>query len=166
MHARFEERIEEGLKTIAASAKKRQTVAKIAERVGRLLGKNTAPQGFSKFKCVRVGRGARITWEKVETWRAWAQLSEGAYVLRSNVSDWTHEEIWHAYIQLTWRRRRSAFRKLICRFVLSGTRKKIASLAHILVCFLAYVLWKLLGQSCAKAGLGDEPVGKCAGRTR
>ena len=76
--ARFEERIEEGLKTIAASyAKKRQTVAKIAERVGRLLGKNTAPQGFSKFKCVRVGRGARITWEKVETWRAWAQLSEG-----------------------------------------------------------------------------------------
>ena len=30
-------------------------------------------------------------------------------------------------------------------------------LAHILVCFLAYVLWKMLGQLCRKAGLGDEP---------
>ena len=31
------------------------------------------------------------------------------------------------------------------------------SLAHILVCFLAYVLWKTLAQLCRDAGLGDEP---------
>lgn len=30
-------------------------------------------------------------------------------------------------------------------------------LAHILVCFLAFVLWKLLGQLCQRAGLGNEP---------
>jgi hypothetical protein len=29
--------------------------------------------------------------------------------------------------------------------------------AHILVCFLGYVLWKTLGRMCAEAGLGDEP---------
>jgi hypothetical protein len=29
--------------------------------------------------------------------------------------------------------------------------------AHILVCFLAFVLWKTLGRLCGKAGLGDEP---------
>ena len=29
--------------------------------------------------------------------------------------------------------------------------------AHIPVCFLAYVLWKTLGQKCRRAGLGDEP---------
>jgi hypothetical protein len=29
--------------------------------------------------------------------------------------------------------------------------------AHILVCFVAYVIWKALGQLCEKAGLGDEP---------
>ena len=29
--------------------------------------------------------------------------------------------------------------------------------AHILVCFLAYVLWKMLGQMCKRSGLGDEP---------
>ena len=30
-------------------------------------------------------------------------------------------------------------------------------LAHILVCFLAYVLWKTLRQMVQAAGLGDEP---------
>ena len=29
--------------------------------------------------------------------------------------------------------------------------------AHILVCFLAYVLWKTLEAQCRQAGLGDEP---------
>jgi hypothetical protein len=28
--------------------------------------------------------------------------------------------------------------------------------AHILVCFLTYVLWKMLGQLCRQSGLGDE----------
>lgn len=27
---------------------------------------------------------------------------------------------------------------------------------HILVCFPAYVLWKMLGQMCRRAGLGNE----------
>ena len=29
--------------------------------------------------------------------------------------------------------------------------------AHILGCFLAFVVWKTLGQMCRLAGLGDEP---------
>jgi hypothetical protein len=29
--------------------------------------------------------------------------------------------------------------------------------AHLLVCFLAFVLWKTLSHLCARAGLGDEP---------
>jgi len=29
--------------------------------------------------------------------------------------------------------------------------------SHILVCFLAYVLWKTLGRLCRHAGMGDEP---------
>jgi hypothetical protein len=29
--------------------------------------------------------------------------------------------------------------------------------AHVLVCFLAYVLWKTLSQMCKSAGLGEEP---------
>ena len=36
-------------------------------------------------------------------------------------------------------------------------QKEDRVLAHILVCFLAYVLWKTLAQLCRRAGLGDEP---------
>lgn len=36
-------------------------------------------------------------------------------------------------------------------------QKKERVQAHILVCFLAYVLWKTLAMLCKAAGLGDEP---------
>ena len=36
-------------------------------------------------------------------------------------------------------------------------QKEERVLAHIFVCFLAYVLWKTLGQMCEQAGLGSEP---------
>jgi hypothetical protein len=36
-------------------------------------------------------------------------------------------------------------------------QKKERVQAHVLVCFLAYVLWKTLEQMCQAAGLGDEP---------
>ena len=36
-------------------------------------------------------------------------------------------------------------------------QKKERVHAHILVCFLAYVLWKTLARQCSASGLGDEP---------
>lgn len=36
-------------------------------------------------------------------------------------------------------------------------QKEDRVLVHILVCFLAYVLWKTLAQRCQRAGLGHEP---------
>jgi transposase len=36
-------------------------------------------------------------------------------------------------------------------------QKKERVLAHIPVCFLAYVLWKTLAQWMRRAGLGDAP---------
>jgi transposase len=159
MHGRFEKRIEEGLAKIATGCvKRRQPVAVIERRVGRLLGQNTRAAGLFDVQ-VRADRSgkAQITWKKVETWRAWAQLSEGSYVLRSNVRDWSDEDLWRAYIQLT--EAEAAFRiqksDLSIRPVWHHQEDRVR--AHILVCFLAYVLWKFLGQLCQKSGLGDEP---------
>jgi hypothetical protein len=126
--------------------------------VGRLLGQNTRAAGlFDVQVCADRNGKAQITWKKVETWRAWAQLSEGSYVLRSNVRDWSDEDLWRAYIQLT--EAEAAFRiqksDLSIRPVWHHKEDRVR--AHILVCFLAYVLWKFLGQLCQKAGLGDEP---------
>jgi len=158
MHARFEKRIEEGLTKIAAScAKRRQEVAPIERRVGRLLGQNTRAARLFDVQIRAAENGAaQITWKKVESWRNWAQLSEGAYVLRSNVSDWTDQELWRAYIQLTEAEAAFCIQKSDLSLRPVWHQKEDRVLAHILVCFLAYVLWKFLGQLCKKAGLGDE----------
>ena len=79
------------------------------------------------------------------------------YLLRTNVADWSDAELWKAYIQLT--EAESAFRihksDLSIRPIWHTKEERV--LAHIFVFFLAYVLWKTLGQLCDKAGLGSEP---------
>jgi hypothetical protein len=126
--------------------------------LGKLLGRNSRAAGLFKTDVLEDAHGrARVVWEKVESWRDWAQLSEGCYLLRSNVTDWTGEVLWKAYIQLT--EAESAFRihKSDLNIRPIWHQKEARVLAHILVCFLAFVLWKTLGQLCKQAGLGDEP---------
>jgi len=159
IHERFEKRIEEGLKLITESCRKRrQKPVDVARRIGKLLGRNTRAEGlFNVDVRTREDGGAEIVWSKVEAWREWSKLSEGCYLLRSNIMDWSAEDLWKAYIQLT--QAEAAFRihkqDLSIRPVWHQKKERVQ--AHILVCFLAYVLWKTLGQLCRKAGLGDEP---------
>jgi transposase len=158
MHARFEKRIETGLeKTAQACRKCKRKPAVIERRIGRLLGQNSRAAGCFKVE-VRDKEGrAQVVWSKVEAWREWSDLSEGCYLLRSNITDWTASELWETYIQLT--EAEAAFRihksDLSIRPIWHQKPERVQ--AHILVCFLAYVLWKALGQLCHRAGLGDEP---------
>ena len=159
MHGRFEHRIEEGLRRIEASCpRQRLDPLVVAGRVGRLLGQNSRAAGLfhTKIKTSSDGR-AVLDWKKVDAWRDWAALSEGCYLLRSNVTDWSDEDLWKAYIQLT--EAEAAFRVHKSDLTLRPIwhQKEDRVLAHILVCFLAYVLWKTLGQMCQQAGLGHEP---------
>jgi transposase len=159
MHARFLARIEDGLTRIAAScAKGRQDPVKVGQRVGRLLGQNT--RGAGAFT-VQIGQeaqgGATLAWTKDPTWQDWASRSEGCYLLRTNIADWAPAELWQAYMQLS--EAEGAFRihksDLGLRPVWHQKESRVQ--AHILVCFLAYVLWKTLGRRCHQAGLGDQP---------
>ena len=159
MHERFEKRIEEGLTSLQKLAQKRaMTEVQLAGRVGRLLGQNTRAAGAFKTEVAADAQGhAQLTWEKVQSWRSWAKLSEGCYLLRSNVSDWSAAQLWQAYMQLT--EAEAAFRihksDLSLRPIWHQKKQRVQ--AHVLVCFLAYVLWKTLGQMCQAAGLGHEP---------
>ena len=159
MHDRFEQRIEEGLKRIEASCQRqRQNPLAVAGRLGRLMGQNSRAAGLfqTEVKTAADGR-ATLTWKKIDAWRDWAALSEGCYLLRSNVTDWSDEDLWKAYIQLT--EAEAAFRihksDLALRPIWHQKEERV--LTHILVCFLAYVLWKTLAQRCQRAGLGHEP---------
>ena len=159
MHERFERRIEKGLREMEESCRKRKyKVVTVAKRLGRLLGQNSRAAGLFQTDVVTSpDGGARVVWHKVETWRQWAALSEGCYLLRSNVHDWSAQELWEAYIQLT--QAEAAFRihksDLSIRPIWHHKEPRVD--AHILVCFLAYVVYKTLGLMCKRAGLGDEP---------
>jgi transposase len=159
MHERFERRIEEGLKKIEAACLSRKCDAvTIAKRVGRLLGQNSRAAGlFHTDVKTNADGSAKLVWHKVEKWRNWSALSEGCYMLRTNINDWSGEELWRAYIQLT--EAEAAFRihksDLKIRPVWHQKTERVQS--HILICFLAYVLWKTLAQMCKAAGIGDEP---------
>lgn len=156
MRQRFEQRIEKGLEAIAKGCAKRKYEAGVIERrVGRLLGVNSRA---ARLYAVEVGRDASgrvgVTWSRKVEAVASAEGREGCYLLRSNVADWTAEELWKAYMQLT--EAEAAFRiekdELRLRPVWHQTAERVQ--AHILVCFLAYVLRKTLEGWSERAGLG------------
>jgi len=159
MHERFEKRIEEGLRKIEASCSKRKcNPVTIAKRIGRLLGQNSRAAGlFETDVKKRCDGGAKLVWNKIESWRNWAALSEGCYMLRTNINDWNGEELWKAYIQLTEAEAAFRIHKTDLKIRPIWHQKTDRVQAHILVCFIAYVLWKTLAQMCKSAGLGDEP---------
>ena len=90
-------------------------------------------------------------------WEQRAALAEGCYVLRTNLTQWDPPTLWRTYIQLT--QAEAAFRihksDLSLRPIWHQKQSRVE--AHILVCFLAYVLWKTLEQWQARAGLGHSP---------
>lgn len=158
MHARFEQRIEAGLQKLAESCRKRKhRVGVLERRIGRLLERNSRAAGLFQVEVREQAGRAQVVWSKVDQWREWAHLSEGCYLLRSNIADWSASALWEAYMQLT--HAEAAFRlhkqDLSLRPIWHQKAERVQ--AHILVCFLAYVLWKALGQLCQRAGLGDEP---------
>lgn len=159
IHQRFEKHIEDGLERIEQSCSLRKhKLVTIAKRVGRLLGRYTRAAGLFRTDLIQDTSGrVRLVWEKIEAWRDWAALSEGCYLLRTNITDWSGEDLWKAYMQLT--EAEAAFRvhKSDLRIRPIWHQRQDRVKAHILVCFLAYVLWKMLGQLCRQSGLGDEP---------
>jgi transposase len=158
IHDRFEQRIEKGLMKLADSCRRRkQKPGAVERRVGRLLQGNSRAAGLFRVEVVeQTDGGAQVIWKKLEEWRAWAELSEGCYLLRSNITDWDAEQLWRAYIQLTEAEAAFRIQKGDLRIRPIWHQKEERVQAHILVCFLAYVLWKSLGQMCQRAGLGNE----------
>jgi transposase len=158
MRDRFAKRIEESLaKMKSGCAKRKWAVGVIERRVGRLLQRN---QRAARFYAIRVTAGddgrAQVDWSKRDDLLTAASVRDGCYLLRSNVTDWTGEELWRAYIQLT--QAEAAFRIQKDRLEIRPVWHQIAErvTAHILVCFLAYVLYKTLEGWCRKAGLGSS----------
>jgi transposase len=164
MHAKFVARVEEGLQSLqkAISAGRLKKEADAQRRLGRLLQKNSrAAKAFQvKIEALVTPEGKahlRITWEKDPEWTRYADRSEGCYLLRTNVTDLEPAALWKQYIQLTEAEWAFRISKDELRLRPIWHQKKDRVLAHILVCFLAYVMWKTLAQWMSHSGLGDAP---------
>jgi transposase len=163
MHDRFATRIEEALERIArrlARAKSPVDRGTLERQIGRLLGRNARAAARYRIQVLSdetVPAKLQLVWSLQKEWDEWARASEGCYVLRTNVNDWSPDELWRTYIQLT--QAEAAFRvqksELSIRPVWHQRPDRVQ--AHILVCFLAYVLWKTLEQWQKRAGLGNSP---------
>ena len=164
MHEKFTTRLETGLQKMQAAAEagrlKDETLA--GERLGRLKQQNwRASHAFDvtikKLQSPRGKQQLEITWQRNAKFGDWAQLADGCYLLRSNLRGVDAATLWRQYIQLTeaeW-----AFRitkdELEMRPIWHQKEDRVR--AHILVCFLAYALWKTLAGWMNRAGLGDAP---------
>jgi transposase len=163
MHDRFARRIEDGLTRLEhrlQHARQPLDAGGLERQLGRLLERNQRAAGRYVIEFVAdstVPAGLRLQWTARPDWDDWARSSEGCYVLRTNVPTWTPEELWRTYIQLT--EVEAAFRihksDLAIRPVWHQRADRVQ--AHILVCFLGYVLWKTLEQWQRRAGLGQSP---------
>jgi len=158
MHERFILRMEKELEKVRTSCEKRKCKKEVIDRrIGRIKLKNSRGAGLFDIKVEEQDGRTAISWTKKESWHDWAALSEGCYLLRTNITDWTAEDLWRAYIQLTEAEAAFRIEKSDLRIRPIWHQKEERVLAHIFVCFLAYVLWKTLGQMVKSTGLGDEP---------
>jgi transposase len=162
MHEKFSQRIEAGLERLRgriAKAKKPLDKAQVHRQIGRLLQRNSRAAARFEISLPEAdsAAGFALTVHQSAEFDRWAAISEGAYVLRSNISDWSDEKLWKAYIQLT--QAEAAFRihkdQLRIRPIWHQRADRVQ--AHILVCFLAFVLWKTLEVWQQRAGLGNSP---------
>jgi transposase len=163
MHERFSKRIEAGLESMGRRLTKSRAAldrSRLERQIGRLLERNSRAAGrytISLVDDLHAPARVRLHWSIRAQWDEWARLSEGTYLLRTNIHDWSAEDLWTTYVQLA--EAEAAFRvqksDLAIRPIWHHKADRIR--AHIFVCFLSYVLWKTLQQWQKRAGLGDSP---------
>jgi transposase len=139
----------------SVSAGRLKSGEKIQRRIGRLSERWPAAWKFVEVTAQsdRARQGKQVSWRyKRGSLRA-ALRRDGAYLLLSDQTDWSAQQLWTTYTQLT--RAEQAFRamksELLLRPMWHRYTKRVQ--AHIFVCVLAYALWKALDHMLRQARL-------------
>lgn len=160
MHQKFADRIETGLRNIEKDllrARKPRDRAKLERRIGRLFGHNSRAAGCFKADLIEdpsLAGGYRLQWSKQKAWLVWSQLSEGCYLLRTNLEDQSPKDLWKTYIQLTDVEAVFRTEKTDLKIRPIWHQREHRVQGHILFSFLAYALWKAFQIWMERSGLG------------
>jgi transposase len=143
---RFSTRMEEALKglqkTIAEGRLKDRN--KMERRLGKIQARHSQVNDLFEVTLRDTPEGARLAWEMKAEGKAWRDLREGAYLLRTNLQADSAEEMWSKYMQLT--EAEASFRALKSELSIRPLfhQKEPRVKAHVLVAFLGYALWVTL----------------------
>ncbi len=154
--AKIAQALEQG--TLKDSGKAERRIGLPTGQAGRLLGKNTRAERHFEVEMKSTEAGPRLSWQRRTVQDQWAQHSQGCYLLRTNLTGPSPEQLWKTYIQLT--QVEAAFRvtknELGLRPV--GHQKQDRVQAHIFICYLGLVVWKSMELRLAEHGLGNSPA--------
>jgi len=168
MRSRQVAKLEQELGKIAAAAaapvRALRDRGRAERRVGRLLATYSRAAHLFDVKVEEAPDAAEpgktrlaVTIARRQSLQEWAEQADGCYLLRTNLAGKSAEELWRTYIGLT--QIEDCFRigkhDLGLRPIFH--QKQDRTQAHILVCFLALVLWRTLQQWMSGCGLGTAP---------
>ena len=126
---------------------------KVLMRLGRL--SERWPRAWSYGEV--TWQNSKLTWHWDRDALRLAQHRDGAYLLRTNLTEHTPEALWKMYVQLT--EVEAVFRALkgdlAIRPIWHWTSQRVE--AHVMVAFLGYCLWICLKQKLKAAGPALTP---------
>jgi transposase len=155
IHDRFEKKIEQRLDRIQASVETGRLRSRDAlqQRLGRVKLECSRVARAYSFKVEGEGKSLTFSWSKDQAKAKLLRHSEGAYLLRTNLKGHSEQELWTMYMQLN--DAEAAFRTLkhdlSIRPVFHQLEDRVN--AHVLVCFLAYALYRTLDGLVKAKGL-------------
>ena len=155
IHDRFERRIEERLGRIEAAVQSGRLRSRdvLQQRLGRLKLECSRVARAYSFHVEGDGEALSFSWTKDEAKAQYLRHTEGAYLLRTNLAGHDEPELWTMYMQLN--DAEAAFRTLkqdlAIRPVYHQTEHRVK--AHVLVCFLAYAMYRTLDRLAKTKGL-------------
>ena len=142
IRSRFSSSMERALgslqKSIAAGRLKDRN--KMERRLGRIQARHPQVNDLYDVALRETPEGVRLFWEMKEDRKRWREAREGAYLLRTNLTGETPEELWTKYMQLT--EAEASFRALKTELSIRPLfhQKEARVKAHVMVAFLGYAL--------------------------
>ncbi len=126
-------------------------------RVGRIMQRYPGAARLFAVAIEADGTRLKVKIERREERAGWAELADGCYMLRTNLQETDPARLWEIYIGLTQVEFSFRVTKSDLGIRPIYHRGEERTQAHILVCFLALVMWRTLEQWMKASGLGDCP---------
>ena len=117
---------------------------KMERQLGKIQARHPQVSDLYDLDLRDTTEGVRLIWQMKEDRKKWRESREGAYLLRTNLTAETAEQLWSKYMQLT--EAEASFRALKSELSIRPLFHQLEPRvkAHVMIAFLGYALWVTL----------------------